>query len=46
MNVYYLGRVPWLESQLLYHALPRVGGAGLILIRKWVRQRSARVLLG
>ena len=32
MNVYDLGRVPWLESQLLYHALPRVGGSGIILL--------------
>ncbi len=32
MNVYDLGRVPWLDSQLLYHALPRVGGSGLILL--------------
>jgi lipoate-protein ligase A len=32
MNVYDLGHVPWLHSQLLYHALPRTGGAGLILL--------------
>ncbi len=32
MYVYDLGAVPWLESQLLYHALPRVGGAGVILL--------------
>lgn len=32
MKVYDLGRVPWLDSQLLYHALPRVGGSGLILL--------------
>lgn len=32
MNVYDLGHVPWLDSQLLYHALPRVGEAGLILL--------------
>jgi lipoate-protein ligase A len=32
MNVYDLGKVPWLDSQLLYHALPRVGGSGIILL--------------
>lgn len=32
MNVYDLGHVPWLDSQLLYHALPRTGGSGLILL--------------
>ena len=32
MNVYDLGHVPWLDSQLLYHSLPRVGGSGLILL--------------
>lgn len=32
MNVYDLGVVPRLQSQLLYHALPRVGGTGVILL--------------
>lgn len=32
MKLYDLGCVPWLDSQLLYHALPRVGGSGLILL--------------
>ena len=32
MHVYDLGVVPWLHSQLLYHALPRVGGSGVILL--------------
>lgn len=32
VDVYDLGVVPWLHSQLLYHALPRVGGAGVILL--------------
>ena len=32
MNVYDLGRVPWLDSQLIYHALPRVQEEGLILL--------------
>jgi len=32
MNLYNLGRVPWLDSQLIYHALPRVGEEGLILL--------------
>ncbi len=32
MNLYDLGHVPWLESQLLYHALPRLGLEGLLLL--------------
>lgn len=32
MELYRLGAVPWLESQLLYHALPRVGRSGLLLL--------------
>lgn len=31
MKLYRLGTVPWQDSQLLYHALPRVGREGLIL---------------
>jgi lipoate-protein ligase A len=32
MNLYDLGQVPWLESQLIYHAFPRLGMEGLILL--------------
>lgn len=32
MKLYDLGHVPWLDSQLLYHALPRLGQEGLILL--------------
>jgi lipoate-protein ligase A len=32
VRVFDLGRVPWLESQLLYHAMPRVGVEGLVLL--------------
>ena len=32
MNLYDLGHVPWLDSQLIYHALPRLGVEGLILL--------------
>lgn len=32
MKLYNLGHVPWLESQLIYHALPRLGMEGLILL--------------
>jgi lipoate-protein ligase A len=32
VNLYDLGHVPWLESQLIYHALPRLGMEGLILL--------------
>ncbi|MGA9350936.1 MAG: lipoate--protein ligase family protein [Anaerolineae bacterium] len=32
MKLYSLGHVPWLESQLIYHALPRLGMEGLVLV--------------
>ncbi len=32
INLYNLGHVPWLDSQLIYHALPRLGLEGLILL--------------
>ena len=32
MKLYRLGHVPWLQSQLLYHALPRQGMEGMILL--------------
>jgi len=32
VNLYHLGHVPWLDSQLIYHALPRLGMEGLILL--------------
>ncbi|HIC93882.1 MAG TPA: lipoate--protein ligase family protein [Anaerolineae bacterium] len=32
MRLYDLGEVPWLESQLIYHALPRLGMEGLVLL--------------
>lgn len=32
MKLYRLETVPWQDSQLLYHALPRVGREGLILL--------------
>jgi len=32
MHVYDLGSAPWLHSQLVYHALPRLGMEGLILV--------------
>jgi len=32
MKLYNLGHVPWLESQLIYHALPRLGMEGLVLL--------------
>jgi lipoate-protein ligase A len=32
MKLFDLGHVPWLDSQLIYHALPRVGLEGLILL--------------
>ena len=32
MKLYRLDTVPWLDSQLLYHALPRLGREGLILL--------------
>ena len=31
MKLYHLGSVPWQDSQLLYHSLPRVGREGVIL---------------
>jgi lipoate-protein ligase A len=32
MKLYNLGHVPWLESQLIYHALPRLHMEGLVLL--------------
>jgi lipoate-protein ligase A len=32
MNLYNLGHVPWLDSQLIYHAYPRLGMEGLNLL--------------
>ena len=32
MKLYNLGHVPWLESQLIYHALPRLDMEGLVLL--------------
>jgi len=32
MDLYNLGHVPWLDSQLIYHALPRLEMEGLILL--------------
>jgi len=32
MKLYRLGTVPWADSQLLYHALPRIGREGLNLL--------------
>ena len=32
MKLYNLGVVPWLDSQLIYHALPRLGREGLLLL--------------
>ncbi len=32
MNLYELGFVPWLDSQLIYHALPRLDMEGLVLL--------------
>jgi lipoate-protein ligase A len=29
MNLYDMGHVPWLDSQLIYHALPRLAAVGL-----------------
>jgi len=31
VNLFNLGHVPWLESQLIYHSLPRLGMEGLVL---------------
>ncbi|NDJ87299.1 MAG: lipoate--protein ligase family protein [Chloroflexi bacterium] len=33
MDLYNLGTVSWLDSQLIYHALPRLGREGLILLQ-------------
>jgi lipoate-protein ligase A len=32
VKLYNLGHVPWLDSQLIYHALPRLGMEGLVLL--------------
>jgi len=32
MKLYHLKHVPWLDSQLIYHALPRVGIEGIIIL--------------
>jgi lipoate-protein ligase A len=32
MKLYHLGHVPWLDSQLIYHAFPRLNMEGLILL--------------
>ena len=32
MHLYHLQHVPWLDSQLLYHALARVGGEGAFIL--------------
>jgi len=32
MKLYSLGHVPWIDSQLLYHALPHLGMEGLVLL--------------
>lgn len=32
MHLYELGRVPWMDSQLIYHAQPRVGVEGLNIL--------------
>lgn len=32
MHLYDLGSVPWAESQLIYHALPRLGREALVLL--------------
>lgn len=32
MRLYHLGHVPWLDSQLIYHAQPRVGVEGLNIL--------------
>ncbi|HOG46099.1 MAG TPA: biotin/lipoate A/B protein ligase family protein [Anaerolineae bacterium] len=33
MDLYRLGAVSWQESQLIYHALPRLGLGGLVILR-------------
>jgi len=32
VNLYRLDHVPWLDSQLVYHALPRLGEEGLLIL--------------
>jgi lipoate-protein ligase A len=32
VQLYHLGYVPWLESQLIYHAQPRVGVEGINIL--------------
>jgi lipoate-protein ligase A len=32
VRLYYLGDVPWADSQLIYHALPRLGREALVLL--------------
>jgi len=32
MQLYHLRHVPWLDSQLIYHALPRLGMEGVIIL--------------
>ncbi len=32
MKLYNLGHVPWIDSQLLYHAMPRLNVEGLVLL--------------
>ena len=32
MHLYDLGSVPWADSQLIYHALPRLGREALVLL--------------
>ncbi len=32
MKLYHLKHVPWLDSQLLYHAMPRVGLEGILIL--------------
>lgn len=32
MKLYDLGHVPWIESQLIYHAMPRLGMEGILYI--------------
>jgi len=32
MKLYHLGHVPWLDSQLLYHAMPRVNEEGILIL--------------
>ena len=32
MHLYHLRHVPWLDSQLIYHAMPRVGLEGILIL--------------